>query len=95
LRRRKSSFAEARIWQLLLVTATACPFDGPLHAARAIGEDARSVLASADLAFELNVRALGESARVGREFAKDNTAVPFGDGLAPAGATVFPAAMRR
>jgi hypothetical protein len=39
--------------------------DRSLHAARAIGEDARSVLASADLAFELNVGALGESARVG------------------------------
>jgi hypothetical protein len=41
--------------------------DRSLHAARAIGEDARSVLASADLAFELNVGALGESARVGRK----------------------------
>jgi hypothetical protein len=42
---------------------------------RAAGAVARSVLARADLAFDLDVRALGESTRVAREFAKDHTAV--------------------
>lgn len=36
--------------------------NGLLHAARAVGEDARSVLTGADLAFDLHVRTLGESA---------------------------------
>jgi hypothetical protein len=69
--------------------------NGLLRAARAVGDDARSVLTGADLAFDLHVRTLGESARVAREFAEDHTAVPFRCRAALAGVAVFPDAMGR
>lgn len=67
--------------------------DRLLDAARTIGDDAREVLTNADLAFELNECALGQRARVVREFAENDTAVPGSRGLALARVAIFPEAV--
>jgi hypothetical protein len=69
--------------------------DGLLHAALTVGDNARKVFASADLAFELKERSFYERAGVGGEFAEDDAAVPGGCGLAFARIAVLPHAMRR